>query len=301
MTMIFNEKPDDVTSPRLVAEQELDKIYHAIPEWVHWDFPNLSLHEKVQKGFQQREKIMKNSNSHFNCPQCGVRLVISLKKATAKDGHYEGSNPPQKQWHASCDICGDDNCDGNCLERITNKEQPTVPINPPKETVREQLKIGFCPVCGETGCMGNCLDGVPLPGNPTWQLLTRICIEQFGITEQDIAFNKTFKDFVTDELDSIDFSMAIEDAFDIELPDEIFGDYIENASFLKLCKYIDTFLAKEQANGDAPYNAGRRDGVRDLKNNSKSPLYLNGDEDGDYSNTHRRYIEGYLDGFRFGT
>ena len=37
------------------AEQELDKVYHAIPEWVHRAYPTLSLAEKIARGFEQQQ------------------------------------------------------------------------------------------------------------------------------------------------------------------------------------------------------------------------------------------------------
>ena len=37
-------------------EQSLDKVYHAIPEWVHRLYPNKSLDEKVALGFEYQQK-----------------------------------------------------------------------------------------------------------------------------------------------------------------------------------------------------------------------------------------------------
>lgn len=38
------------------AEQQLDKVYHAIPEWVHRLFPGKSLAEKISLGFDSQQK-----------------------------------------------------------------------------------------------------------------------------------------------------------------------------------------------------------------------------------------------------
>ncbi len=40
----------------LKAEQELDAIYHALPEWVNRQFPNVSLSKKIKMGFEYQEK-----------------------------------------------------------------------------------------------------------------------------------------------------------------------------------------------------------------------------------------------------
>jgi hypothetical protein len=54
---IFNHETDEeISEARFTAEQMLDKIYHAIPEWVHRQFPKCSLAEKVQKGFEYQQK-----------------------------------------------------------------------------------------------------------------------------------------------------------------------------------------------------------------------------------------------------
>ena len=54
---ISQEDLDEARGARYTAEQELDKIYHSIPEWVHRLFPNLSLSEKIAKGFEYQKKV----------------------------------------------------------------------------------------------------------------------------------------------------------------------------------------------------------------------------------------------------
>lgn len=50
--------PQPTPEDRLLkVEKELDKIYHAIPEWVHRGTPCASLSEKVESGFLQLQKL----------------------------------------------------------------------------------------------------------------------------------------------------------------------------------------------------------------------------------------------------
>lgn len=52
--MIFDHETDEeVLQSRLSAEMELDKVYHAIPEWVHRLFAGQPLSEKVAMGFDR--------------------------------------------------------------------------------------------------------------------------------------------------------------------------------------------------------------------------------------------------------
>lgn len=49
------------------SEEELDKIYHSIPDWVKKQFPNQSLSERIKNGFEKidkqfTEEILKNSS-----------------------------------------------------------------------------------------------------------------------------------------------------------------------------------------------------------------------------------------------
>jgi hypothetical protein len=56
MSLFDHETSEEVTEARFTAEQHLDKIYHSIPEWVHRLFPDKSLAEKVQLGFEYQQK-----------------------------------------------------------------------------------------------------------------------------------------------------------------------------------------------------------------------------------------------------
>lgn len=53
---VSGEDLDEARSSRDRAEQELDKVYHAIPQWVHRLYPNIPLDEKVRKGFDYQQK-----------------------------------------------------------------------------------------------------------------------------------------------------------------------------------------------------------------------------------------------------
>ena len=53
--MIFT---DDYEHNVKEAEEQLDAIYHAIPEWIHREFPNIPLAEKVEKGFVRQQKVL---------------------------------------------------------------------------------------------------------------------------------------------------------------------------------------------------------------------------------------------------
>jgi len=56
MSILDHESKDDIRESRYIAEQELDKIYHAIPQWVHRLFPNAPLEEKIRRGFDYQQK-----------------------------------------------------------------------------------------------------------------------------------------------------------------------------------------------------------------------------------------------------
>lgn len=45
----------------LVTEQKLDQIYHAIPEWVHRQYPDKTLGEKIKLGFEYQQKSWTDS------------------------------------------------------------------------------------------------------------------------------------------------------------------------------------------------------------------------------------------------
>jgi len=56
MSLLNHETDEEIAESRLLAEQKLDKVYHAIPEWVHRLYPDKSLAEKVALGFEYQQK-----------------------------------------------------------------------------------------------------------------------------------------------------------------------------------------------------------------------------------------------------
>lgn len=56
MSILNHETPEELAEARLTAEQRLDKVYHAIPGWVHRLYSNKSLDEKIEMGFDLQQK-----------------------------------------------------------------------------------------------------------------------------------------------------------------------------------------------------------------------------------------------------
>ena len=54
----------------------------------------------------------------------------------------------------------------------------------------------------------------------TMKKIKEIIAQQTGIEEDAIRENTTIEDIVTDSLDTIEMLMAIEDSFDIDIPDD---------------------------------------------------------------------------------
>ncbi len=55
--MILNHETDEEKAEaRCTAEQQLDRIYHAIPEWVNREFPQHTLAERIATGFKEVQK-----------------------------------------------------------------------------------------------------------------------------------------------------------------------------------------------------------------------------------------------------
>ena len=51
--------------------------------------------------------------------------------------------------------------------------------------------------------------------------VTAIVVEQLGVTEEEVTETASFiKDLGADSLDTVELIMALEEAFDIEIPDE---------------------------------------------------------------------------------
>ena len=52
--ILDHETPDDISCSKCSAEQQLDKIYHSIPEWVHRMYPTHTLAERIKCGFEDQ-------------------------------------------------------------------------------------------------------------------------------------------------------------------------------------------------------------------------------------------------------
>ncbi len=50
--------------------------------------------------------------------------------------------------------------------------------------------------------------------------IKEIVIEQLGVEEQDVTMETSFQDLNADSLDIVELIMALEEEFDLEIPDE---------------------------------------------------------------------------------
>ena len=73
----------------------------------------------------------------------------------------------------------------------------------------------------------------------TMKKIKEIIAQQTGIDEDAVKENITIEDVMADSLDTIEMLMAIEDSFDIDIPDE---DAKNLQSVGELCAYIDEKL-----------------------------------------------------------
>ena len=73
----------------------------------------------------------------------------------------------------------------------------------------------------------------------TIEKIKEIIAQQTGIDEDAIRADTTIEDIMADSLDTIEMLMAIEDFFDIDIPDE---DAKNLQSVGELCNYIDNKL-----------------------------------------------------------
>ena len=73
----------------------------------------------------------------------------------------------------------------------------------------------------------------------TMKKIKEIIAQQTGVDEDEIKENTTIEDLMADSLDTIEMLMAIEDSFDIDIPDE---DAKTLQSVGGLCAYIDDKL-----------------------------------------------------------
>jgi len=65
-----------------------------------------------------------------------------------------------------------------------------------------------------------------MPTNEQLDKLTRIIEDLFCVTSVSLSWQSTLRDFNADDLDCVEFCMAIEEEFGVELDsDDLFGDY----------------------------------------------------------------------------
>lgn len=70
---------EEITLP---AEQELDKVYHAIPEWISQLKPEMSLSERIAFGFEYQQRTWTESFLKEVADNKNIRefLVFLIKK-----------------------------------------------------------------------------------------------------------------------------------------------------------------------------------------------------------------------------
>lgn len=75
----------------------------------------------------------------------------------------------------------------------------------------------------------------------TMQKVKEIISRQTDIDEEKLSDNTTLEDIVADSLDIVEMLMEIEEAFDIDIPDE---EAEKLSTVGELCDYIDTKLSE---------------------------------------------------------
>lgn len=63
-----------------IAEQELDKVFHALPEWVRRNYPEASVAERVKLGFDEAQKtwtesLMREIQNHEKTKEFLIYIV----------------------------------------------------------------------------------------------------------------------------------------------------------------------------------------------------------------------------------
>ena len=143
-------------------------------------------------------------------------------------------------------------------------------------------------------------------GDMTPETFKRVayCIaEQLGLPEADIKPNERMDSgfFGMDSLDGVELAMALEEEFQIEIPDEDAEKGV-SATVADICKYIEDRLERERARtipmpaADPNYTAGKANGASD-RSMSRTSLYVAGDEKGADSQPHAQFILGYVVGY----
>jgi acyl carrier protein len=131
----------------------------------------------------------------------------------------------------------------------------------------------------------------------------QVISEQTGVDENAIEPLSKMSDsiFMLDSLDTVELTMALEEEFLIEIPDEDLEkstDYNVEA----IVKYIEQRLEQERAHtvtppSDPEYAQGYKDGSADRISMMGYQKWLAGDEKGADSLPHHQYIVGYVAGY----
>jgi len=125
------------------------------------------------------------------------------------------------------------------------------------------------------------------------------------INEIDIKDNSKFIDELGfDSLDAVEVTMGLEEEFKIEIGDNDV-EALTNSSFSDLVNYIYTRVNVSSITPDVGQNSDECEAAyvkgvqagRNDKSYGKSPIYLNGDQNGSDSSSHYKFIEGYINGY----
>lgn len=122
-----------------------------------------------------------------------------------------------------------------------------------------------------------------------------IVINEYAVsglaTPHDTTYT-TLNDLGIDSLSQIELVLALEEAFGIDIPDEVAEKYT-NSTIADIIIGIENCLKTQNVAYNDGYNHGKAD-----RTDGNSPTYLQGDEEGADSEQHRNYILGYLKGWQ---
>lgn len=125
----------------------------------------------------------------------------------------------------------------------------------------------------------------------TFKKMAEMAAEQWGKTPID---STTMNELGADSLDAVEFAMALEEEFGIQIPDEDTEKFVATSTFSELVNYIAN-IANDRDFGIAFMN-GQNDGSVDrLK--WDTAIYLSGDDLGADTPLHAQYIKGYVKGY----
>ena len=201
-----------------------------------------------------------------------------------------------------CD-CGEDYCPqcGNCSDECHCAEEDKKELLAQSTTVSEREADGMLPSPEPISKTGD-LSGL---NSDTIRRAVGIIASQVQLKVTDILPDTKMSDSILmlDSLDGIELVMALEEEFNIEIPDED-AEKATSATVADICKYIEGQLeadcartATPLAHADPSYAQGHKDGSADRVRMMGSPKWLAGDETGADSQPHAQYILGYVAGY----